>query len=215
MEDEAIIELVLNLIGIPSLNKIIDLSVNSKRKTKVILVSEDKKPINIVRVLDKLKNIIELEERKDNINNIKNLRPATIIQGLYNERIVIYGDMPGLLSYVFGEIIALANGLLDHEVPESVVDEIDKDISNKGFNVQIFVVPGVPCVKACHMFAHMALVLKSLRVEIIDVDTHGSYFEKHSNGALPLIIINDNVKRTGSPRNYREIKELLKKIRLD
>ncbi len=209
--EEAVVGLILNLLGIPSLNKIGDLSEKSKEKTKVTLIRKDKKPANIIKVLEKLRNIVDIEETKEVVDEVKELYPITIVQGLYKGRMVIYGDMPGLLSYVFGEIIALANGLLDCEVPRNVVEELNKNISGRRLNVQIFVVPGVPCVKVCHMFSHIALVLESLRVEIIDVDSHGDYFEKYSNGALPLIIINDKVKKTGSPRSYKEIKELLEK----
>lgn len=208
--EEVLAELVLNLMGIPSLNRIRDLSKKSGEKIKVILIRNDKKPMNIIKVLEKLESVTDVEETKEIIDGVKELYPITIVQGLYEGRMIIYGDMPGLLSYVFGEIIALASGLLRCEVPDNVVKELN-NISSRRLHVQIFVVPGIPCLKACHMFSHIALTLKNLRVEIIDVDTHSNYFEKHSNGALPLIIINDKIRKTGSPRNYKEIKELLRK----
>ena len=212
MENEGVVvELVLNLLGIPPLNKIRNLSEKSKRKTKVTLIRKDKKPVNITEVLRKLENIVDIEETKEVVNEVKELYPITIVQGLYEGRIIIYGDMPGLLTHVFSEIIALANGLLDCEVPKRIVEELNKKLSDIRLNVQIFVVPGMPCVKACHMFAHIALALKNLRVEIIDANSHSEYFEERSNGALPLIIVNDDAKKTGSPWSYKEIKELLEK----
>ncbi len=207
--EEVVIELLLNLLGIPSLSKIRVLSEKSKGKTKVTLIVRDKKPANIVKVLEKLRSIVDIEEAKEIVDEVKELYPITIVQGLYEGRMIIYGDMPGLLSHVFSEIIALANGLLDCEVPVSIVKKLNENISDRKLHIQVFVVPGIPCVKACHMFSHVALALKNIRIEIIDVDTHSEYFEKYSNGALPLIIINEKTKKTGSPRNYKEVKELL------
>ena len=209
--EEVVIDLILGMLGIPSFDKLRKLIKRHKSKIDVLLVYKDRKPDSIMKVLKEFNHIVNIREDKDLPSGVKELYPITIIYGLFNGRLRIYGDMPGLLSYVFGEILGLASGILESEVPREILRELKEKIRGE-INITIFVVPGIPCVRTCHMFSHIASRINKIYIEIIDADTHQEYFEeKYSNGSLPLIIINNKIKRTGSPRNYREILTLLRK----
>ncbi len=209
--EETVIELILSMLGIPSLNRLKGLVKNYNGKVDITLVYKDKKPDNIIKILMGFGNIVNFREEKSLPRGIKELYPATIIYGLFNGRIRIYGDMPGLLSYVFAEILGLASGIVKPEINGETIKDF-KGGSRGNIDIMIFVVPGIPCVKACHMLSHLASVIEDIYIEIIDVNTHEEYFKKFSNGSLPLIVINNKVRKTGSPRNYREILALLKEI---
>ncbi len=208
--EKIVIDLILGMLGIPSFDKLRELVKKHSGKVDVVLVYKDRKPDNIVKILKEFNHIVNIRENEGLPSGVKELYPITIIYGLFNGRIKIYGDMPCPLSYVFGEILGLANGTLESEVPREVLKELEEKVKRE-INIAIFVVPGIPCVKACHMFSHIASRVNKIYIEIIDVDMHQEYFEKHSNGSLPLIIINNRVKKTGSPRNYREVLKLLEK----
>ncbi len=212
-ELETVVDLILGLLGLPPLAKIKELSKKkSSRKVKVEIIHRGKKPENILKVLNELNDIVLVNELRKKIEGIRELYPATRVYGQYNGRVIIYGDMPGLLVYVFSEILALACGILDLETPTNIIEKLHEELSNnRQVNIQVFVVPGIPCVKACHMLSHMVLASPNIILEIVDIDTHSEYFEKYSDGALPLIVVNDRVRKTGSPKNYKELLELIKK----
>ena len=200
---------MLRLIGMPSAKTLNELV--AKITSKVEIRIANNRNTNVMRVLENLsrinKNIIIIEDENIYLNDLPRSAPLTRIYGLYDGRVIIAGDLEDILIHGFKEYIALAGKAVDIVVPLRIRQIINS--YSRPRIVRLFVVPGIPCLKAMHLLGHLAIVDNNLNIIIIDVHKLNDYYKKYSKGALPLIIVDDSKSKIGAPKDIDELVELV------
>ena len=200
---------MLRLIGMPSTKTLDELV--SRIASKVEIRIANNKNTNVMRVLESLskinKSIVIIEDENIYLNDLPRSAPLTRIYGLYDGRVIIAGDLEDILIHGFKEYLALAGKAIDPAVPIRIRQTINS--YSKPRIVKLFVVPGIPCLKAMHLLGHLAIVDGNLNTIIIDVHKLNDYYERYSKGALPLIIVDNSKSKIGAPRDIDELVELV------
>lgn len=200
---------MLRLIGMPSTKTLDELV--SRIASKVEIRIANNKNTNVMRVLESLskinKSIVIIEDENIYLNDLPRSAPLTRIYGLYDGRVIIAGDLEDILIHGFKEYLALAGKAIDPAVPIRIRQTINS--YSKPRIVKLFVVPGIPCLKAMHLLGHLAIVDSNLNTIIIDVHKLNDYYERYSKGALPLIIVDNSKSKIGAPRDIDELVELV------
>ncbi len=183
----------------------------SRIASKVEIRIANNKNTNVMRVLESLskinKSIVIIEDENIYLNDLPRSAPLTRIYGLYDGRVIIAGDLEDILIHGFKEYLALAGKAIDPAVPIRIRQTINS--YSKPRIVKLFVVPGIPCLKAMHLLGHLAIVDSNLNTIIIDVHKLNDYYERYSKGALPLIIVDNSKSKIGAPRDIDELVELV------
>jgi len=207
---EKVVDLILNLIGMPNTKKLDEMISKIKENVRVEVANHDKTNImktlsDICRLNNKITIVVDREIHLE--EDIPKNVPLTKIYGSYNGRVIIAGDLEEILTYGLKEYIALAGGSLEPLIPKRLKERLAN--INEKRRVKLFVVPGVPCLKSMHLLGHLAIIDTMLEVIIVDVHKLADYYEKYSGGALPLIIINDKKSKIGAPKDIDELVEII------
>ena len=128
--------------------------------------------------------------------------PRLVVGGLLGGRLEFYGGIPDVLVGVLGEALLQASGAVGPECPRRV-----KPVKA---NVVLYVVAGIPCLRAGSLLVRLVRCWSELRAWVVEVKAYEKWFGKKPVEETPSLFVNGEYAASGAPSNLNALAKVIR-----